>query len=113
MYTGGPELLFRYVAVNRGHWLTIRAVDPARGGRDAYGAEIIVEAGGRRWWRLVQPGASYLVSQDPRVHVGLGANTSVDAVRVLWPDGTEERFAGGPVDRVMVLKQGEGAGTTP
>jgi hypothetical protein len=113
MNTGGPALLFRNVAVNRGHWLTIRAVDPARGGRDAYGAEIIVEAGGRRWWRLVQPGASYLVSQDPRVHVGLGANTSVDAVRVLWPDGTEERFAGGPVDRVMVLKQGEGAGTKP
>ena len=27
----------------------------------------------RRWTRLIQPGSSYLGSNDPRVHFGLGA----------------------------------------
>src|SRR5439155_2235365 len=69
---GAPAQLLRNVAPKRGHWLLVRAIDPRLGGRDAYGAEITVRAGTRRWWRLVQPGYSFLVSNDPRVHFGLG-----------------------------------------
>ena len=86
----------------------IRAVEPEHGGRDAYGAEITVEAGGRRWVRLVQPGYSFLVSNDPRVHVGLGALTAVDRIRIVWPEGQEEVFPGGPADRLLVLQKGSG-----
>ncbi len=108
MTAGGPARLFRNVARGRGHWLMIRATDPLRGGRDAYGAEIVLEAGGRRWWRLLQPGSSFLVSNDPRVHFGLGQLTAVDRIHVLWPDGAEEDFPGGSVDRLIVLQQGTG-----
>jgi hypothetical protein len=106
--TGGPAQLFRNVAPRRGHWLAVRALDPARGGRDACGAEVAVLAGARRWWRLANPAYSYLCSNDPRVHFGLGAVPRVDALRVLWPDGTEEEFAGGPADREVVLRKGGG-----
>jgi hypothetical protein len=58
---------------------------------------------------LVQPGYSYLVSNDARVHFGLGASAAVERVRVLWPDGVEEIFPGGAVDRLMVLRKGTGA----
>lgn len=109
MNTGAPVKLLRNVAKDRGRWLTLRAIDPALGGRDAYGAEIVVEAGGRRWWGHVQPGSSYLVSNDPRVHVGLGQVTVVDRIRVVWPDGSEETFPGGPVDRFVVLQKGSGS----
>src|SRR6185503_7644171 len=102
----GPARLYRNVASRRGHWLGIRAIIPALGGRDAYGAEIVVEAGGRRWWRLVQPSYGYASSNDPRVHVGLGAAASVDSVLMRWPDGSEERFPGGAADRYLVLRQG-------
>lgn len=108
MNTAGPAKLFRNVAGRRGHWLTLRAVEPAHGGRDAYGAEITVEAGGRRWWRLLQPGTGYLVSHDPRVHFGLGSIAVVDRIRVLWPDGSEENFPGTAADRIVVLKKGAG-----
>ncbi len=108
MNTGSPARVFRNVAPGRGHWLMVRAVDPSLGGRDAYGAEVIVEAGGRRWWRLVQPGYSYLVSNDPRAHVGLGPIITVERVRVLWPDGIEENFPGGAADRLLVVRKGTG-----
>ncbi len=106
---GGPAQLFRNVALKHGHWLMIRAIDPAWGGRDALGAEVVVEAGGKRWWRLVQPSCGFLVANDPRVHVGLGSAASVDSIDVTWPDSSAERFSGGPADRQMVLRKGSGA----
>jgi hypothetical protein len=105
---GGPARLYRNAVPNRGHWLMIRAIDPALGGRDAYGAEITVQAGKRRWIGLVNPGQSYLCSGDPRVHFGLGQADQVDAVGVVWPDGTEESFPGPAVDRRITLRKGEG-----
>src|SRR5205823_13626668 len=104
----GPARLFRNVAPNRGHWLLVRAVDPALGGRDAYGAEITVHAGDKRWLRWINPGQSYLCSNDPRAHFGLGSVEEIDAIQVLWPDGDMETFAGCPVDRRLVLRKGEG-----
>ncbi|HEY5913460.1 MAG TPA: CRTAC1 family protein, partial [Verrucomicrobiae bacterium] len=105
---GGPVQVFRNVAPRRGHWLTVRALDPQHGGRDAIGAEIVVEGQGRRWWRLIQPSCSYLVSNDPRAHFGLGAVAQVDAIRVLWPDGSAEVFPGTRADQHLALRKGAG-----
>jgi hypothetical protein len=107
-YVGGPARLYRNVAPKRGQWLMVRAVDPALGGRDAYGAEVTVEAGGRRRLGLINPGQSYLSSGDPRAHFGLGPADHVESIRVLWPDGAAEEFPGGPADRVVVLSRGAG-----
>src|SRR5262249_53702268 len=102
-----PARLYRNVAHGRGHWLLVRAVDPALR-RDAYGAEVTVRAGPRRWVGWVNPGTSYLCSNDPRAHFGLGKAEQVEAGEVRWPDGTEEVFPGGKADRVLVLRKGEG-----
>jgi hypothetical protein len=108
MCAGGPARVLRNVAPKHGHWLALRVVEPSLGGREAYGAEVLVEAGQRRWWSLIQPASSYLVSNDPRVHLGLGAATAYQKISVVWPDGTEETFPGGPADRLLVLKKGSG-----
>ncbi len=105
---GGPARLFHNASTARGHWLGVRVIEPALGSRDSIGAEVIVEAGGRRHWRLAQPSSSYLASHDPRVHFGLGTAAAFGSVRVLWPDGSEELFPGGPADRHLTLRHGEG-----
>jgi hypothetical protein len=105
---GTSARLYRNVAQRRGHWLLVRAVDPALGGRDAFGAEVIVEAGGRRWIRSVDPACSYLCSNDPRAHFGLGQADRVDAIQVVWPDGKKETFAGRAADQTVVLRKGTG-----
>ncbi len=104
----GPARIFRNVAPRAGHGLVIRAVLPQVGGRDAYGAEVTVRVGGRRFRRLVQPGFSYLCSSDPRVFVGLADASSYDDIEVIWPDGSRELFPGGTTDRAITLRQGEG-----
>jgi hypothetical protein len=103
----GPARLYQNVSPSAGHWLMVRALDPALA-RDAYGAEIRVQVGQRRWLQWINPGYSYLASNDPRAHFGLGKIDHVDSITVLWPDGREEVFPGTEVDRMIVLRRGEG-----
>lgn len=104
----GPARMYRNVAPNRGHWVMVRAIDPALN-RDAYGAELSVRAGGRTWTRWMNPGYSFAASNDPRAHVGLGAVDRVDEFRIVWPDGIEERFVGCAADRAVTLRKGTGS----
>ena len=87
------------------HWLTVR---PMVGPRDAYGALVTLHLGQRQVSRLAHPAYSYLSSNDPRAHFGLGRAVSVDAVYVRWPDGRSERFSVDRVDQMVVLTKGDG-----
>jgi hypothetical protein len=109
---GAAATIYRNVAPGRGRWLLVRAVDPGLK-RDAYGAEIHLRAGDRHWLRWINPGYSYLCSNDPRAHFGLGKVAHYDSIDVVWPDGSQERFAGGAVDRLVELRRGEGQAVEP
>jgi hypothetical protein len=58
--------------------------------------------------RTVRAAYSYLASNDPRVHVGLGAATTLADVTIRWPDGTTESFGDQPADRIVTLQRGKG-----
>ncbi|MEE8156083.1 MAG: ASPIC/UnbV domain-containing protein, partial [Phycisphaerales bacterium] len=95
---------FRNDAPKQGHWLIVRAVDPALR-RDAYGARVVVTVGGRRIHRTVNPGYSFASSCDPRAHFGLGSADRVEEIVIRWPDGLTERFDGVSADRAVTLKR--------
>jgi enediyne biosynthesis protein E4 len=103
----GPARILRNVASDRGHWLLVRAYDPALQ-RDAIGAEIRVQADGRTWSRVVQPGQSFQCSNDMRAHFGLGAVDRIEFIEVLWPDGSTERFPSTAVDCRVEVRRGAG-----
>ncbi len=103
----GPARLLRNIAATDGHWLTIRATIPALK-RDAYGAEVTVVAGAKRFHRLLNPGYSYCSSNDPRVQLGLGPADHYESIEIRWPDGRAERFPGGPANRQIELHEGDG-----
>ena len=87
------------------HWLMVRALV---GSRDAIGARITLTTEGRKQIGLVLPSYSYLSSNDPRAHFGLGSAEHVDQLEVLWPDATRETFKVPGVDQVIVVRQGQG-----
>lgn len=99
-------------AVQRpGNFVRIRLVDPAAGNRDAIGAEVIARTRNRSWWAVCQPATSYLCSNDPVIHIGLGTETAVESLDVLWPDGSRERFSPPPDEyqrRVFIVRKGAG-----
>jgi hypothetical protein len=108
--TAGPARIFRNAVPNKGHWIMVRAIEPALGGRDALGATVTLVAGQRRWVSLVNAGGSYLASSDPRAHFGLGETTTIDRIEVIWPDGSDEVFDGCDVNRFVTLEHGRGRG---
>jgi hypothetical protein len=58
--------------------------------REALGAALEIKAGDRTWRQPVIRAWSFLGSNDPRLHVGLGAATSFD-VTVTWPGVKREK----------------------
>jgi hypothetical protein len=103
---GGAARLLLAQAPRANHWLRLRLEDSS-GNRLGLGARIGVERAGRpTLWRRVRTDGSYLSASDPRVHVGLGDSTRVDAIVVEWPTGTRERFVGVEADRTIALRRG-------
>ena len=99
-----------YLLMNRaerGNWALFRVRTAS--GRSAHGATVSATVGGRRLSRDVQPSASYLASNDPRVHFGLGDESRLQDVAVRWPGGAEEAFGDFAAGEIHELRQGEGS----
>jgi hypothetical protein len=58
--------------------------------------------------REVQAGSSYLSSEDPRVHFGLGTASTVKELLVRFPDGRRTRLENVPADRLVVVGEARG-----
>src|SRR5688572_6845356 len=96
---GRTRLLINQAAAGK-HWLGMNLAVGAR-------VEVIREKGGSLWRRSRADG-SYGSANDPRVLVGLGDSAGPVSVRVRWPKGRTEMFAGVMVDRYVTLTEGTG-----
>ena len=100
----GPARLLLNQLGNRNHWLGLRLV--TKNGRDALGAQVdVVVKKNQVLRRRVRTDGSYLSANDPRVLIGLGNSTQVEALRVRWPDGSIGEFKSPLLDRYTTLKQ--------
>jgi len=104
----GPPILLRNVNMDHHHWIALQLVGGKKSPRDAVGATVYVIANGMRQRGDVMSGASYLSSNDLRVHFGLGDATKVDAVEIHWPSGTVETVKPTEVDRIYTIEEGKG-----
>ena len=79
-----------------GHWLDVKL--------DTFSPGALITAvlpSGRRLVREVQAGSSYLSSEDPRVHFGLGGATKLRELVVRFPGGGVSRLTDVGADRVV------------
>jgi enediyne biosynthesis protein E4 len=90
------------------HWVGVRVVSPARN-RFAIGAKVTVSAAGKKQFREVRSGGSYLSQSDLRAYFGLGTHTGAVDVEVRMPGGSRWRWSGLPVDRLHVLELSDSA----
>ena len=100
---GAPQVL-----INRhsetGNWLAVD-VQGRSPVTDALGAVVTVRIGESRQSRVIRSGTSYLSQNAFRQHFGLGSATRVDAVEVLWPDGTTTTLEGVEAGQVVEISQ--------
>jgi hypothetical protein len=104
----GHPVLLRNVSPDKNHWLELKLVGGPKSPRDAVGATVYVTANGMKQRGDVLSGGSYLSTNDPRPHFGLGQATMVDAIEVHWPSGKVEKFTVTGVDRIVTITEGTG-----
>lgn len=97
----GPSALLRNDGA-KGAWLKVD-LQGTVSNRDAVGARVTLQAGGRTLTRVVQAGGSYLSQDDHTLHFGLGAATLVDRLVIEWPSGARMELANLSVNTTLAL----------
>jgi hypothetical protein len=100
-----PSLL-RNDAPKENHWIKVR-LEGTKSNRSALGARVLVRYGGKVQAQAVMSQASYMSANDPRLHFGLGKETTAD-VEVVWPTGVVEKFPAQAADRLITILEGHG-----
>ena len=59
--------------------------------------------------RPVISSSSFACTSEATTHFGLGRSDTIDSLTIRWSDGTSESFDAGGVDRLLVLRRGEGS----
>ena len=99
-----------YLLMNQGrsknHWVRFRVADQF--GRASQGIRISGMVGDDRKHRSVKVSSSYLASHDPRVHFGLGEETTIRNVHVTWLSGEVETFGDFNANEEATLIYGHG-----
>lgn len=101
---GGPPLLLRNDLENGHRWLRVTLEGHAPN-TAAIGAELVLEAGGKRQARTVMPTRSYLSQVELPVTFGLGDAEQIDRLHIRWPNGQEQLITELELDRNHVIKQ--------
>lgn len=102
--TGGPVRLLRNDQKLGNHYLRFKLVGK-QSDRDAVGALIEVKAGSRTMRQRVSPVRSYFGQCESVVTFGLGSDTQVDSVRIVWPRGNEQWVRSVVADRLTVIEE--------
>ncbi|MEM8903892.1 MAG: CRTAC1 family protein, partial [Actinomycetota bacterium] len=82
----------------RGNWVSVDAGVPVPGLRVR--AEL---TDGATIERITAVGGSWLSSEDPRIHVGLGDADGVELLTVTWPDGRIDQVRGVEAGQVVLV----------
>ncbi len=109
----GPAVLLRNVNGERNHWVELKLVGGPKSPRDAVGATVYLNANGIQQRGDVLSGGSFISSNDPRVHFGLGEATDAGTVEIHWPSGAAETVKLPAADRIYTIVEGGGILSKP
>ena len=92
-------------------WIKINLVG-VESNRNAYGAHIELSSNGRTWMREIDGGSSYLSHSSSIAHFGLGNYTSVDSIKVIWPDGDAQTLTNPAINQTITITEFDASGIT-
>jgi hypothetical protein len=101
-----PPALLRNDAPPGNHWIKIR-LEGTKSNRSAIGAHVRVSYGGKVQVQEALSQSSFLSSNDPRLHFGLGSATTAD-IEVHWPSGLIESIKSVAANRLLTLQEESG-----
>jgi hypothetical protein len=101
-----PRILMNS-GVSRRHWLLLE-VRGTKANRDAIGATVtLTTASGRRLYNHVTTSVGFMSSSDKRVHFGLGQETEIKEIEIVWPGGTVRKLTAVRADQILRVEEPE------
>ncbi len=104
---GGSPTLLRNNGGNRSRWLSL-TLEGTKSSRQAIGALVRCQVGGRTLTRVVAGGGSYLSASDTRIHIGLGQAARAERVEIRWPSGATEVVEKLAAGKFYRIREGSG-----
>jgi hypothetical protein len=104
----GPPVLLKNVNPDHHHWVELKLIGGPKSPRDAVGATVYLTANGIRQRQDVLSSGSYVSTNDPRLHFGLGDATDGGSAEIHWPSGVTETIRLSAVDRIFTVVEGKG-----
>jgi hypothetical protein len=100
-----PSLL-RNDVIPAHHWLKLKLIG-AKSNRSAIGAKAVVRYGNKLQAKEVLSQSSYLSANDPRLHFGLGEETTAE-VLIRWPSGLQQTFKTIAANQLVTILEDKG-----
>jgi len=112
-YTGNNSVLQKSSG-NSNHWIGFKPVGTGHN-MNAVGARFTLYTQGSSYkqYRWIKGEGNAAGHGEMRANFGIGINTSIDKVEVLWPDGTTGTYTGLAVDRYWTVKEGSAIPNMP
>jgi hypothetical protein len=101
-----PPSLLRNDSPAANNWLKIR-LEGVKSNRSAIGARVLVRYGGKVQAQELMSQSSYLSSNDPRLHFGLGSERNAD-IEIRWPLGGVETLKAVSANQLVTIREGLG-----
>jgi hypothetical protein len=101
---GQRPALLKNTGVGAGNWIMIRAKG-RKSNSYGLGATVTIETSEGRQVREINNAASYLSSNDIRLHVGLGAAKIIQRLEIRWPSGTRQVLTNVAVNQILVVEE--------
>ncbi len=106
-----PLEIWHNVSPAPNHWLLVTTVG-TKSNRDGVGVRIRVTTASGMQHSHVNGAVGYGCASDRRVHFGLGPDSVVRELRVVWPNGAVQTLRDVPADRIVTVREDEAGAPT-
>jgi enediyne biosynthesis protein E4 len=102
--TNGPAWVLLNETQTTSHWITLK-LQAVKSNRDGIGAIVKITTSAGDQYGMVTTAGSYQSSSDPRIHFGVGSETTVKLVQIRWPSGIVQTLKNMQTDQIHTVKE--------
>jgi enediyne biosynthesis protein E4 len=100
----GPAWVLLNETETRNHWLDLKLAG-VKSNRDGIGARVRISTDAGDQYATVTTASSYQSSSDKCVHFGLGSETKVKQIEILWPSGIRQILRDVNSDQTLAVNE--------
>lgn len=97
-----PAVVLENQGKASGNWLRLKLIG-VESNRDAIGARIQAVTSSGVQARQITGGGSFLSASDARIFLGLGTDTEVEQLSIIWPSGAEQNLKHIPANQTLTI----------